>query len=60
MSKIDLKFRPDIETIVFKHGGDSVMGLDELLEQCRNIKRPVFGYSINAYLKHFSESRLNG
>lgn len=47
---IDFKLSPGIKTIELKYAGDSgSMTLNDLLEQCRNIKRLVNRCSINAY-----------
>ena len=43
LRKVDLKFPSGIATIVLQYGGNSCsMALDELLEQCRNIKIILF------------------
>jgi hypothetical protein len=48
----DLKFPLGIETIALQYYADTdSMVLDDLLEQCRNIKRLVIRCSINAYFK---------
>ena len=52
MPKIDLKFPPGVEAVALECSGDCCSNaLDELLEECRNIKRLVVKYSINAYFK---------